>query len=69
VLTPDDQVEKPDLGSPDMLDAFPIELEEAVRAVESNTPSKLLDGSLARDALILGHKQTQSIVERRAVEI
>ncbi len=69
VLTPDDKVEKPDLGSPDMLDAFPIELGEAVRSVESNTPSKLLDGSLARDALILGHKQTQSIVERRAVEI
>jgi predicted dehydrogenase len=69
VLTPDDKVQKPDLGSPDMLDAFPIELGEAVRAVESNTPSKLLDGALARDALILGHKQTQSIVERRAVEI
>jgi len=69
VLTENGQVEKPDLGSPDMLDAFPLELQEAVRCVESNTPSKLLDGQLARDALILGHRQTQSIVERRTVEI
>ena len=69
VLTEDGQVEKPDLGSPDMLAAFPIELAEAVRCAETNTPSNLLDGALARDALILGHKQTQSIVERRAVEV
>ncbi|MFH1923050.1 MAG: Gfo/Idh/MocA family oxidoreductase [Planctomycetota bacterium] len=69
VLTEDGKVEKPDLGSPDMLDAFPLELEEAIRCVENNTPSELLDGSLARDALILGHRETQSIVERKTVEI
>jgi predicted dehydrogenase len=69
VLTEDGQVEKPDLGSPDMLDAFPIELAEAVRCAESNTPSQLLDGALARDALILGHKQTESIAKRQVVEI
>jgi len=69
VLTEDGKVEKPDLGSPDMLAAFPLELEEAVRCVENNTPSELLDGSLARDALILGHRETQSIVERKTVEI
>jgi predicted dehydrogenase len=69
VLTEDGEVQKPDLGSPDMLDAFPKELEEAVRAVQTGTPSKLLDGKLARDALILGHKQTQSIVERCPVEV
>jgi predicted dehydrogenase len=69
VLTEDGQVEKPELGSPDILAAFPMELEEAARSVADNTPSKLLDGALARDALILGHKQTQSIVERKTVEI
>ena len=69
VLTEDGQVEKPDLGASDMLAAFPLELAEAVRAVESNTPSALLDGSLARDALILGHHETRSIVERKTVEI
>jgi len=69
VLTEDGQVEKPNLGSPDMLDAFPIELAEAVRCAQANTASNLLDGALARDALILGHKQTQSIAERRVVEV
>jgi predicted dehydrogenase len=69
LLTEDGKVEKPELGSPDILDAFPQELQEAVRCVEANTPSTLLDGELARDALILGHKQTQSIVERRTVEV
>jgi len=69
VLTEDGQVEKPDLGSPDMLAAFPLELAEAVRAVQTNTPSALLDGALARDALILGHHETRSIVERKTVEI
>ncbi len=69
VLTEDGKVERPELGSPDILDAFPLELQEAARCVEGNTPSKLLDGQLARDALMLGHKQTQSIVQRRTVEV
>ncbi len=69
VLTADGQVERPELGSPDILDAFPLELDEAVRSIDTGTPSKLLDGALARDALILGHKQTQSIVERKTVEV
>lgn len=69
VLTEDGKVEKPDLGSPDMLAAFPLELAEAVRSIERNTPSALLDGALARDALILGHHQTRSIVERKTVEL
>ena len=69
VLDSDGNVTRPELGSPDILDAFPLELAEAARSVENNTPSALLDGILARDALILGHKQTQSIVERRTVRI
>ncbi|MHC4399860.1 MAG: Gfo/Idh/MocA family protein [Planctomycetota bacterium] len=69
LLDDEGNVVRPELGSPDMLDAFPLELEEAVRCVETDTPSKLLDGELARDALILGHKQTQSIVERKTVEV
>jgi predicted dehydrogenase len=69
VLDPDGNVEKPDLGSPDILDAFPLELAEAVQCVAANSPSALLDGSLARDALRLGHQQTQSIVERMTIEL
>ena len=60
---------RPRLGSPDMVDAFPIELGEAVRSVRTQTPSALLDGQLARDALILGHKQTQSVITKKAVRV
>jgi hypothetical protein len=42
---------------------------EAVRAVRTNTPSSMLDGALARDALILGHKQTKSIITGRTVKV
>jgi predicted dehydrogenase len=69
ILDADGNVHKPDLGSPDILDAFPLELAEAVRCVEANTPSALLDGALARDALILANKQTQSIVERKTIDL
>ena len=69
LLDADGNATRPELGSPDILDAFPLELAEAVRAVGTGQPSALLDGALARDAVILGHKQTQSIVERRTVEI
>ncbi len=68
VLGTDGNVQKIDLGTPDILDAFPLELSEAIRCVEANTPSDMLDGTLARDALILAHKQTQSIAERKTVE-
>lgn len=62
-------VVRPDLGSADILLAFPEELKEAVAAVENNRPSALLDGSLARDALVLCQKQTQSIASREPVSI
>jgi predicted dehydrogenase len=67
----DDQggVVHPELGSPDILCAFPQELAEAAQAVESNQPSALLDGSLARDALVLCQKQTESIVKRQPVAV
>ena len=59
----------PELGPPDMLAAFPPELSEAIQAVQNNTPSALLDGSLARDALVLCQKQTQSIATGQPVEV
>ncbi len=61
VLDEKGKVKRPKLGTPDMTAAFPIELAEVVRAVETGVPSALLDGTLARDALVLGQKQTQSI--------
>jgi predicted dehydrogenase len=69
VLTADGGVERPQLGSGDPVDAFVAEIGEVVRSIEKNTPSAVLDGGLARDALVLGHKQTQSLVEKRFVEV
>jgi predicted dehydrogenase len=61
VLTADGKVQRPEIGTPDMTAAFPVELGEAVRAIKTGKPSALLDGQLARDALVLGQRQTQSI--------
>jgi predicted dehydrogenase len=65
----EDKVIHPTLGTFDMPDAFPLELSEAVRAVKTGTPSALLDGQLARDALLLGQRETLSIVKRKPVSI
>ncbi len=50
-------------------DAFVGELTEAVRAVRSGETSPLLAGELARDALVLGNRQTQSVLRRKAVKV
>jgi len=69
VLTENGRVVRPKLGSGDPVNAFVAEMTEATRAVRTNTPSSMLDGSLARDALILGHKQTKSITSGRSVKV
>jgi predicted dehydrogenase len=47
-------------GDP-MLSAFDAEIKEVVQSVASGNPSPILSGSLARDAIVLCHKQTQSV--------
>jgi predicted dehydrogenase len=69
VLTADGKVERPAMKSSDPVDAFVDELTEATKAVRTGKPSALLDGSLARDAVILCHKQTESIRKRKAVAV
>lgn len=69
VLTHDGRVLRPKLGSGDPVDGFAGEIQEVLRCVRSNTPSALLDGKLARDAVVLGHRQTQSLVKCREVKI
>ncbi len=67
VLLNKGKVEQPKTaGQPD---AFFAELSEVVRAVRTNTPSALLDGQLARDAVVLCQKETESIVKGRAVKV
>jgi predicted dehydrogenase len=68
LLLQNGKVLRPKLGGgPD--DSFFAELSEVVRAVRTNTPSPLLAGELARDAVVLCHKQTESLVKGRAVKV
>lgn len=57
VLGPGGKAEQPELKA---TDAFSLELFEAVKSIRSGKPSALLGGALARDALVLCHKQAQS---------
>jgi predicted dehydrogenase len=69
VLTSDNQVLRPDLGEADSIAAFVAEIEEVVSAIDSGKPSPLLGGDLARDAILLCHKQTEAVRSRAAVRI
>jgi predicted dehydrogenase len=69
VLADKGKVLRPKLGSGDPVDAFVAEVTEVVRAVGKNAPSALLAGELARDALILCQKQTESVLRGRAVKV
>jgi len=69
VLTDTGRVLRPKLGSGDPIDSFAAELREVARCVRTGSPSALLDGQLARDALLLCHCQTRSLLKRKAVRV
>jgi len=69
VLLANGKVEQPKLESTDPVDAFVSELTEAAKTVKSGKPSALLDGQLARDAVVLCQKQTESIRKRKPVTV
>ncbi|HTM53266.1 MAG TPA: Gfo/Idh/MocA family oxidoreductase [Pirellulales bacterium] len=69
VLTADGKVTRPKMESSDPVDAFADELAEAVRTVKSGRPSPLLDGELARDAIAICQKQTESMRKGRLVAV
>jgi len=69
VLLNDGKTLRPKLGSGDPTDAFVAELSEMVRAVRTGTPSPILEGEPARDALILCYKQSESLRRGRPVEV
>ena len=50
-------------------DAFQNEIKEVARAIRTGTPSALLGGDLARDAISICHKQTQAVKTGRRVKI
>jgi predicted dehydrogenase len=69
VILPDGTVENPALGSGDPVDAFVLELGEAVAAVASGTPSAKLSGDLARSALTTCLAEVESVRTGRAVAV
>jgi predicted dehydrogenase len=70
VLTADGQVEQPKLdGGGDPITAFAAEIQAAVNGVASGRESPLLSGQLARDALVLCHKEIESVRTGAAVAV
>ena len=69
VLLNNGKVLRPKLGSGDPTDAFVAELGEMVRACAATQPSPLLAGQLARDAVVLCQKQTESVRRGRVVKV
>jgi predicted dehydrogenase len=55
-------------GDP-MLLAFDFEIKEVVQSLTKGESSPILGGDLARDALVLCHKQTQAVKSGRTVKI
>lgn len=70
VLTSDGQVVRPELPAGDpMLAAFVAEIDEVANCAAENRPSPLLGGDLARDAVVLCHKQTEAVRTGKVVKV
>lgn len=69
VLTEDGKVKRPKLDGGDPTESFLGEINEMVRSIRTGEPSKLLNGDLARDALILCDRQTQAVLKRKPVKV
>jgi predicted dehydrogenase len=55
-------------GDP-MLSAFEAEIAEVAQSIQSGKPSALLSGDLARDAIVLCHKQTQAVKSGKTTKV
>jgi predicted dehydrogenase len=70
VFTGDVKAKQPRLrGTTDPLAAFAAEIRAAVESVMSGKESHFLSGKLARDALVLCHKECQSVRTGKAVAV
>lgn len=70
LLTADGKSEQPALpGGGDALSAFTDELQAAVGGVASGKEPALLSGQLARDALVLCHREIESVKTGKAVAV
>jgi predicted dehydrogenase len=69
VLKADGGSERVEAGAGEPLQGFIDELTAAVNAVKSGTESELLGGQLARDALVLCHKECESVLAGRPIDL
>ncbi len=70
LLTSDGKVTQPDLaGGGDPLSAFTEEIQAAVDGINAGKEPDLLSGQLARDALVLCHRECESVKTGKAVAI
>jgi predicted dehydrogenase len=69
VYEADGRVTRPDAGDGDPIRAFEREIEEVAAAIETGKPSPVLSGELARDAVVLCHRQTESVRSGRPVKV
>ena len=70
VLDDQGEVLHPELPDGDpMLNSFAAELTEVAQCIESGTPSQLLGANLARDAIVICQKQTESVVTGETVAV
>jgi len=68
VLQKNGKVIQAKLGDGDAITPFENELGEAAKAIKTGTPSPMLQAGLARDAVLLCQKQTQSVVSGKMVK-
>jgi predicted dehydrogenase len=69
VLGEKGKITRPKLDGGDAITAFVAELGEAAKAIRTGTPSPMLAGDLARDALLLCQRQTQSVSRGKPVRV
>lgn len=70
LMTADGKVEQPTIsGGDDPTTAFTLELQAAVDGVSKSEEPDLLSGQLARDALVLCHKECESVKTGEMVRI
>ena len=70
LLTADGKSEQPKLaGGDDATAAFTLEIQAAVDGVKNNKEPDYLSGKLARDALVLCHKECESVRTGKAVAV
>ena len=69
ILTEDGQVEPIPISSSDPVDAFVAEIREVVDCVRSTKTSTVLDGQLAMDAVNVCLAESESVIQRKRIDV